>query len=501
MKIPTLDEINQEQARRYREKIKTSKLFRMENLYRIVDKRNQNILFKLNDEQKEIFNSTWNNLGEQILSPKVLKSRQIGISTLFVIAYFDDCLNNNNLNVYIQSHKDDSIEKIFRIVRFAYDNLPAEYKPELGKGGGSKYELYFPSLNSRIYVGLENRSNTIHRVHFSEMAFQEKNKVAATLGALPIGQHYSVETTPNGMNWFRDDWVDASNRFFYPWFTHGKNRIENLDTGPYVDEEIDLVERHNLAKEQIEFRRAKIASFPGKDIRLFLQEYPEDEQSCFMLSGNPVISIDAIKRLDKAKQKPIREVDGIKIFREFSRSCKYVCGADTSEGFSNDFSCAKIFDNQRRECASFRAKIRPSDFAHKIKEMCKMYTTSDGFAPLLGVERNNHGHAVLLELGEDHIGYSNLYFFKEDRPGWLTDRVTRPIMISAFIDAVENETLDIYDIDTINECLTLIDNNGKIESATGQNDDCIITTAIAIQMLSELAKQSAYDNPKDYVLL
>lgn len=489
------------ERKEFSEKLK-SKRFRMENLYQIVDKTGKAIHFKFNDEQKEIYEKCFDQNGNLTRNPDVLKSRQIGVSTLFVIAYLDDALHIPNLNCYIQTHKDDSNEKVFRIVRFAYDHLPDEFKPVLGKGGGSKYELYFPHNNSRIYVGLENRSNALHRVHFSEMAFQDKTKVAATLGALPIWQNYSTETTPNGMNWYREDWVNKSKdvKFFFPWFTHKANIVLNVNTEVYTEKEKELIEKYKLSREQIEFRRAKIASFPGKDERLFLQEFPEDEQTCFMLSGNPVISIEAIKRLEQNKKNPITEINGIKIYKPIRKGCKFVAGADTSEGFSNDYSCCKIFDDKREECASFRDKLRPSDFAHKIKEMCDLYTFSDGCAPLLAVERNNHGHAVLLEL-EKHIKYSNLYFYKADRSGWLTDRVTRPIMISAFLDAVENGTAGIFDQDTINECLTLINNGGKIEAVTGQNDDCVIATAIAFQMLVEVIKQSAYDNPKDYILM
>lgn len=499
--LPNLEQIELEISKR-KEKYKR---YRMDNLYKIADKFGKEITFKMNVEQEEIYSSTWNDDGIMVNSPKVLKSRQIGVTTLFVIAYLDDAINIPNINVYIQSHKDDSIEKIFRIARFAYDKLPENKKPRLDKGGGSKYEMYFPDINSRIYVGLENRSSAVHRVHFSEKAFQDKSKVSATLGALPVWQKYSEETTPNGMNWFRDDWVEYPERakFFFPWFTHKLNRapVENPENYILTDDEIELVERYKLDLEQIEFRRIKIASFPGKDIRLFLQEYPEDEQSCFMLSGNPVVSLDAIKRLRMSSIKPIREINGIKIFREFDKTMKYVCGADVAEGFATDYSCGKIFDNKRRECASFRAKIKPSDFAHKLDEMCKLFYRAGALPPLLAVERNNHGHAVLLELGDEHLNYANLFFFKEDRPGWLTDRVTRPVMIDTLLDGIENETIDIYDIDTINECLTLVDNNGKIEAATGQNDDCIIATAIAIQMLSEVARQTAFEDPSKYILL
>ena len=497
-----LEQRKRERERKaFSEKLK-SKRFRMENLYQIVDKTGRAIHFKFNDEQREIYERCFDESGNLVLNPDVLKSRQIGVSTLFVIAYLDDALHVPNLNCYIQTHKDDSNEKVFRIVRFAYDHLPEDCKPALGKGGGSKYELYFPHNNSRIYVGLENRSNALHRVHFSEMAFQEKSKVAATLGALPIWQKYSTETTPNGMNWYREDWVNKPKdlKFFFPWFTHRANVVLNVNTGPYTEKEKELIKAYKLSREQIEFRRAKIASFPGKDVRLFLQEFPEDEQTCFMLSGTPVVSLEAIQRLEQNVIDPIEEINGIKIFRRIQKGMLYVCGADTSEGFSNDYSCAKVFDSNRRECATFRGKIRPSDFAHKIEELCDLYTFSDGRKPLLAVERNNHGHAVLLEL-EEHIDYPNLFYFKEDRAGWNTDRVTRPIMISALLDAIENETVSFFDQEFVNECLTLVDNNGKIEAVSGQNDDCVLASAISIQMLAEVCSRSDYSNPKEYVLM
>ena len=48
---------------------------------------------------------------------------------------------------------------------------------------------------------------------------------------------------------------------------------------------------------------------------------------------------------------------------------------------------------------------------------------------------------------------------------------------------VEAEICEVKDTDTLGECMTLVDNKGKIEAVDGKNDDCIIATAIAIQMM------------------
>ena len=137
-----------------------------------------------------------------------------------------------------------------------------------------------------------------------------------------------------------------------------------------------------------------------------------------------------------------------------------------------------------------------------------MYHKSGRIPPLLGVERNNHGHAVLLEL-EEHIGYPNLYKYKstangdpEDVAGWKTDQVTRPIMLDAFIDGVDNSTIRLNSRDTLGECLTLIDNNGKIEAEEGENDDCIISCAIGIQMCIVASRDlHLYDDLQESILL
>ena len=55
-------------------------------------------------------------------------------------------------------------------------------------------------------------------------------------------------------------------------------------------------------------------------------------------------------------------------------------------------------------------------------------------------------------------------------------------MIDKFIDALELDYLKIYDKDILSECLTLIDNNGKIEAASGKHDDLIIACSIALQV-------------------
>jgi len=74
-------------------------------------------------------------------------------------------------------------------------------------------------------------------------------------------------------------------------------------------------------------------------------------------------------------------------------------------------------------------------------------------------------------------------------------------MIDTFIDAVEDKIVKINSRRTLEECLTLIDNDGKIEAADGSHDDCIVADAIAIQMILEMSSVSIYDNLNKRILI
>jgi hypothetical protein len=421
----------------------------------------------------------------------ILKARQFGVSTNEIIKLFDYVCFNTNKTVMIMAHEQDSIKKLFRIVKRLYDFMDPRIRPELDRGGGSKYELFFPTLNSRIYTDLESRGDTIHRLHVSEYGFMKDDlRLKATLQAVPLETgHVSIESTPNGMNHFFDEWMDDNSTYtklFFPWFQFEEYQIETKRL-TLSSEEIKL----GLNKNQAAYRRFKQAEL--KD--LFKQEYPEDDQTCFLTSGDLAMDGLQLKTMLEAAQDPAIQKDVYNILKPYKKTNRYVCGADTSEGVGGDSSVAKIFCvNTKEDVAWIRANTwKPSEFAYHLDKLCRMYQASSRPFPLLAVERNNHGHAVLLELSE-HLHYPNLHHHKDGKPGWVTDKVSRPIMMDAFIESVENETVRINHKETLRECLTLVNNNGKAEAATGKHDDCVIASAIGIQMVIESKQNAVYDN-------
>lgn len=480
--------------------------WRLNNFYKIVDKDARKITFKENGIQRRINSST-------AKRKMILKYRQGGVTTNEVIKQLDYTIWNHNVNACILSHEQDSIEKIFNIARRAHSAMPSQIRPPLDKGGGSKYEMRFPKTQSKIYCDLQSRGDTIHWLHISEAAFADPERVKATLEAVPIDGIVTMESTPNGLgNFFHQKWVDPNDSYaklFFPWYVHEEYKIEtDLKINDLSSEEKEfIIKAKKLFDVDITLQQMAFRRFKQQDLKdLYFQEYPEDDTTCFLASGNAAMDLMLVSELIKKLSAPLKDDGVIQIYKEYDKSSPYVVGCDTAEGVRKDYSVATVFNAKTKEqVAQVRSnRLKPRQFAHKVYELCKLYQYGNKPWPLLGVELNNHGHAVLLELDE-HLKYPYLYSFQEDRLGWKTDSVTRPLMIDAFIDGVESGTILLNSLDTLSECLTLVDNNGKIEANDSEEnacfDDCVIAASIAVQMIIEHGPSDLYNNLHSKILV
>lgn len=483
------------------------KSWRLSHLYPIVTKQGTRTLMRPNIVQQKL-------LASPSKRKMILKARQMGVSTFCLIDQYDTTVTAANTTSAIIAHEQDAIRKLFRIPQRAFTYSDPKVKPVINRGGGSQYEMYFPKLNSRIYCDLEIRGDTVHNLHVSELAFiKDNDKLRATLGAVPIETgKVTLESTPNGIGGlFYDMWNDPDQpyeKFFFPWFIFPEYALA-CDKLKLTKEEKDFVKRAKkfygveISNEQIAFRRYK----QTEQKELFAQEYPENDQECFLSSGSAAMDLRLVKELMDAAKKP-HYSDGVTaLFERYNNSHYYACGVDTAEGVGNDWSVASMFHVKSRTQVGVLAvnRMKPYDFAHLLSRFCERFTEPGRPAPLLGVERNNHGHAVLLELDE-HIHYPNLYHRpigasgdRDERPGWVTDKVTRPLMIDSFIDGVEHRSVTLQDRGTFQECLTLVNNEGKIEAAEGKHDDRVIASAIGVQMVIESGVSELYDNISDKI--
>lgn len=490
--------MNQKITKSLYEKIRDP-IWRLSNLYKIVNKESELVTFRPNKVQQKI---NENQKPRKI----ILKARQFGVSTNEVLKMFDYVIWNKNVTACILAHENDAIKKLFRIVRRAYKYLHPDLQPDIDRGGGSRYEMYFPGLNSLIYCDLESRGDTINWLHVSECAFMEQERLLSTLQAVPLKGRVTIETTPNGMgNHFYEMWVDEGNNYdklFFPWFFHDEYKIKyGSNFLNYSEEELALIEdakrRYNItiSRSQLRFRRFKKEELK----KIFFQEYPENDIDCFLASGEAVMDLKIVKDLMDKVKKPIIKNEELEIYHNSESRFTYIVSADTAEGIGNDYSVATVICvDTLEEVAFLRGHFSPSVFAEKLVNLCQKYSRGVKF-PLLVVERNNHGHAVLLKLKEI-LRYPNIYQYEDERDGWKTDLVSRPIMMNAFMESVQNRTVKINSIITLKECLTLIDKNKKIQAESGKHDDAVMATAIGIQVcIKQKTEIDIYSNLADKI--
>jgi len=283
-----------------------NKRWRLENWYKIRDKKRNTVNLVFNPLQ-ELY---WN---ERTNRDIILKARKIGFSTQCLIDDLDEAICNKNYTAFIMAHRREDVQKLFQIVHFAYDNMDPEFKPKADYY--NKNELFFRDRNSRIYVGTEARSDLINRLHVSEVAFVEDaiKKMAASFEAVPEDGQIVLETTPNGVGGYFYDLYQLAAGYvekedekcefkphFYPWYKHPEYRVkltkvekQQVEDGAYLnEEEEEFMSANELTHEQMKWRKIKKARLQEE----FLEQYPEDPVSCFLSSGNPYFDMRALQR-------------------------------------------------------------------------------------------------------------------------------------------------------------------------------------------------------------
>ena len=214
------------------EKHLANPLWRLNNLYTIIDKEGKQRVFKFNYAQKSLYENIWHrNI--------ILKARQLGISTFVCLFFLDMCLFKPNVATGIIAHTREDAEHMFKRIKFAYDQLPDSIKNIRTATVDSARELVFNN-HSSLRVGTSMRGSTLQYLHISEFGkicahFPDKAReiVTGSLNTLGSRQYVFIESTAEGKEgYFYDFCKDAESykmanktltpldyRFhFFPWF-------------------------------------------------------------------------------------------------------------------------------------------------------------------------------------------------------------------------------------------------------------------------------------------
>jgi hypothetical protein len=226
----------------------------------------------------------------------VLKARQMGISTYIAARFYKRTIQSPGLRTIIIAHEKPASNNLFKMVKRFNDHMPNDLRPSVGVSNAQ--ELIFDKIDSGYGVTVateegSGRSDTAQSLHASEAAFwvDMAEQMSALMQTVPriAGTEIIIESTGKE---FGDDfhqfWRAAQageNEFvpiFLPWSIDlGYRAQAPEDFTPTIDE-AKLAEIHRLDKEQLYWRRLKIAELRSEE--LFKREYPLTPDEAFLAS-------------------------------------------------------------------------------------------------------------------------------------------------------------------------------------------------------------------------
>jgi hypothetical protein len=165
---------------------------------------------------------------------------------------------------------------------------------------------------------------------------------------------------------------------------------------------------------------------------------------------------------------------GLTIWSEPDAGSLYVIGADPAEGNpQSDESAATVIDADGRQVAVLAGRFDPATFAAHLDRLSQLYD-----APIL-VERNNHGHAVILWLRE--FSAAQLLTGFDDKAGWLQSGRGKPLCLDTAAEALAAGGPSVRDAATLAQLAAI--EGATLRAPEGQHDDRAIAFCLGLVAL------------------
>jgi len=407
----------------------------------------------------------------------VLKSRQLGISTLIAGYSLWMMLFKQDQNILVIATKQETAKNLVTKVRVMYDNLPSWLKT--GVVEDNKLSLRFKNGSQIKAVSAaadSARSEALSLLIIDEAAFiDDIDKIwASAQQTLATGGSAIINSTPNGIgNFYHKQWVKASLKesTFNPiellWQVHP-------DRDQKWRDEQDILLGPDLAKQECDGN--------------------------FLSSGRSVIEGELVKWYEDTYISEPKERRGIEeslwIWEYPDPSKTYMLVADVARGDGNDYSAFHILDiDNLEQVAEYKGKLDTKTYGNMLVSIGTEYNDA-----MLVIENANIGWAVIQQVIDR--GYPNLYYtYKEDGyidplvhipkgydvkdksqmvPGFTTSSKTRPLLISKLETYFRERTPIIKSIRLIEELYVFVWNGSRAEAQTGYNDDLVMSFAIGL---------------------
>lgn len=414
----------------------------------------------------------------------ILKARQLGISWISCAYALWLCLFHRGKVVLLFSKGLNEANELLRRVRVLYERLPEWMKASLPALERNNTRVMEWSNGSRVEshpaTQSAGRSLTASLVILDEAAFLKWATALYTAlkPTIDAGGQIVILSTANGVgNLFHRLWTKAAqklNKFraiFLPWWTRpGRDDAWYRDVVAEADD-------------------------PG----LVPQEYPASPSEAFVATGRIRFKAAWIHRLaerilnatpqalpDEALPPLLRWVSentvygmhpALSVYELPQPGLRHILAADPAEGKTGgDYSAATLIavlpSGKRREVAVLHGHFEPGEFGRLLAKIGAVYDAE------IIVERNNHGHAVLLQLSLDN--YPKIVCGPDGAPGWLSTAQSKPLSIDALAEALKDDDLDVKSAAAVDEMqVYAVLKGGKTGAPSGYHDDLVTTWALA----------------------
>ncbi len=293
-------------------------LYRICNLYSIVDKNAKRVQFRPNWPQRVVLHAIFI---EGFIRIAVPKARQLGFSTLFEVILFDACYWNDNYQASIVDQtQGDASEKLHK-VRFAWEEMDPELKDSDRPEADNNKEMTWTN-GSSVNAGKNARGGTNQLLHISEwgpIAWEDpKRSEEIITGAIPSvpknGLIFAESTFKGGKG---GDWYNLLQNalkthpeqrtthdylvLFFPWYIEPEYTLYGEES--WIDK--DCLEYLNKKEQELGIRFTT-----GQKVWYFkewssmgdkmLQEYPTTIEEMWQVREAGLIYAEA---LDKQRAK------------------------------------------------------------------------------------------------------------------------------------------------------------------------------------------------------
>lgn len=150
----------------------------------------------------------------------------------------------------------------------------------------------------------------------------------------------------------------------------------------------------------------------------------------------------------------------------------YVIGADPAEGNpTSDESAAEVVDLETgEEVAALSGQFEPAIFGAHLDALSGYYN----HAGVL-VERNNHGHAVILWMGE--YATAPLLMGLDDKKGWLETERSKVMAYDKAADYLRAGNAGVHGLETFTQLASV--EGGTLKAPEGEHDDRAMAYVLA----------------------